>query len=110
MKFMSQWFLKVNLILKLLKNIWNFLLLLDYSYNVSFHEKCKEFIDEYKEGLINIHIRNIATNAKNKLIEKFNKTNKAPISDDYIYEHIELDDDLKPYLNLQTPPPKTIFY
>jgi hypothetical protein len=34
------------------------------------------------------------------------KSNKAVISDAYIYEHIELDDDLKPYLNLKTPPPK----
>ncbi len=35
-----------------------------------------------------------------------NKSNKALILDAYIYEHIELNDDLKPYLNLQTPPPK----
>ncbi len=34
------------------------------------------------------------------------KSNKALISEAYIYEHIELDDDLKPYLNLQFPPPK----
>jgi hypothetical protein len=34
------------------------------------------------------------------------KSNKTPISDAYIYEHIQLDDDLKPYLNLRTPPPK----
>ena len=37
------------------------------------------------------------------------ETNKAPLSDDYIYEHIELDDDLKPYLNLWSPPPNKIF-
>jgi hypothetical protein len=76
--------------------------LLDLSYNVPFNEKYKEFIDEYKEELINIHKRNIAANAIKKLYE----TNKAPLSDDYIYKHIELDDDLKPYLNLRTPPPK----
>ncbi len=34
-------------------------------------------------------------------MEKFNETNKAPISDDYIYEHIELGDNLKPYLNYE---------
>ena len=37
------------------------------------------------------------------------ETNKATLSDDYIYEHIELDDDLKPYLNLLSPPPNKIF-
>ena len=78
--------------------------LLDLSYNVPFNEKYKEFIDEYKEELINIHKRNIAANAIKKLYE----TNKAPLSDDYIYKHIELDDDLKPYLNLRTPPPKKL--
>jgi hypothetical protein len=76
--------------------------LLDLSYNVPFNDKYKEFIDEYKEELINIQKRNIAANAIKKLYE----TNKAPLSDDYIYKHIELDDDLKPYLNLRTPPPK----
>ena len=79
--------------------------LLDYSYNVPFNDKYKEFIDEYEEELLNTHKRNIAKEAKNKLMELFHKTNKAPITDAYIYEHIELDDDLKPYLNLQTPPP-----
>ena len=78
--------------------------LLDLSYNVPFNDKYKEFIDEYKEELINIQKRNIAANAIKKLYE----TNKAPLSDDYIYEHIELDDDLKPYLNLRTPPPKKL--
>ena len=39
-------------------------------------------------------------------MEIYYKSNKALISDAYIYEHIELDDDLKPYLNLQNPPPK----
>ncbi len=36
------------------------------------------------------------------------KSNKALISDAclFVYEHIDLDDDLKPYLNLKTPPPK----
>jgi hypothetical protein len=46
------------------------------------------------------------TKAKEKLMKIYYKSNKALISDDYIYEHIELDDDLKPYLNLRTPPPK----
>ena len=80
-------------------------LLLDNSYNVLFNEKYKEFIDEYKEELINIQKRNIAANAIKKLYE----SNKAPLSDEYIYEHIELDDDLKPYLNLRTPLPKKEF-
>ena len=75
--------------------------LLDLSYNIPFNDKYREFIDEYKEELINIQKRNIAANAIKKLYE----TNKAPLSDDYIYEHIELDDDLKPYLKLKTPPP-----
>ncbi len=38
-------------------------------------------------------------------MEIFYKSNKAPISDACKYEHIELDDYLKPYLNLKTPPP-----
>ena len=82
--------------------------LLDYSYNVPFNDKYKEFIDEYEEDLLNIHKRNIATKAKEKLMKLcYNlKSNKALISDAYIYEHIELDDNLKPYLNLRTPPPK----
>ena len=80
--------------------------LLDYSYNVPFNDKYKEFIDEYEEELLNIHKRNIAAKAKEKLMEIYYKSNKALISDAYIYEHIELDDDLKPYLNLQNPPPK----
>ena len=65
-----------------------------------------QFIDEYEEELLNIHKRNIATKAKEKLMKIYYKSNKALISDAYIYEHIELDDDLKPYLNLKTPPPK----
>ena len=79
-------------------------LLLDNSYNVPFNDKYKEFIDEYKEELINIQKRNIAANAIKKLYE----SNKAQLSDEYIYEHIELDDDLKPYLNLRTPPLKKL--
>jgi hypothetical protein len=79
--------------------------LLDYSYNVPFNDKYKEFIDEYEEELLNIHKRNIATKAKEKLMAIFYKSNKPPISDAYIYEHIELTDDLKPYLNLKMPPP-----
>ncbi len=39
----------------------------------------------------NIHKRNVATTAKEKLMEIFYKPNKAPISDAYVYEHIELD-------------------
>ena len=38
--------------------------LLDYSYNVPFNDKYKEFIDEYEEELLNIHKRNIATKQK----------------------------------------------
>ena len=79
--------------------------LFDYSYNVPFNDKYKEFIDEYEEELLNIHKRNIAAKAKEKLMAIFYKSNKAPISDAYIYEHIELTDDLKPYLNLKMPPP-----
>jgi hypothetical protein len=75
--------------------------LLDLSYNVPFNEKYREFFEEYNEELINIQKRNIAANAMKKLYE----SNKYPLSDDYIYEHIELDDDLKPYLNLRSPPP-----
>ena len=43
--------------------------LLDLSYNVPFNCKYKEFIDEYKEELINIQKRNIAANAIKKLYE-----------------------------------------
>ena len=37
---------------------------------------------------------------------EYNKKETKPITDDYIYENIKLKDDLKPYLNLRTPPPK----
>ena len=84
--------------------------LLDNSYNVPFNDKYKDFIDEYEEELLNIHKRNIARKAKEKLLKIYFTSNKRPITDDYIYEHIELDEDLKPYLNLQTPPPKKIKY
>ena len=57
--------------------------LLDLSYNVPYNDKYKEFIDVYKEELINIQKRNVAANALKKLYE----TNKAPLSDEYIYEH-----------------------
>ena len=59
----------------------------------------------YEEELLNTHKRNIATKAKNKVMEIYYKTNNKQITYAYIYEHIELEDDLKPYLNLQTPPP-----
>ena len=98
-------FLKTKYDSEIIEEYMKLFSLLDNSYNVLFNEKYKEFIDEYKEELINIHKRNIAANAIKKLYE----TNKAPLSDDYIYEHIELDDDLKPYLNLRTPLPKQEF-
>jgi hypothetical protein len=79
--------------------------LLDDSYNVPFNNKYKEFIDEYESELLDIHKRNIATKAKEKLMNIYYKSNNTPISDSYIYEHIELDDELKPYLNLRIPPP-----
>ena len=53
--------------------------LLDYSYNVPFNDKYKEFIDEYEEELLNIHKRNIATKAKEKLMELFYQTNKTQL-------------------------------
>ncbi len=39
--------------------------LLDYSYNVPFNDKYKEFIDEYEEELLTTHKRNLAKNANN---------------------------------------------
>ena len=41
-------------------------------------------------------------------MELYYQTNKTPITDAYIYEHIELDENLKPYLNLQTSPPNKL--
>ncbi len=79
--------------------------LLDYSYNVPFNNKYKEFIDEYESELLDFHKRIIATKAKEKLMKIYFKSNNTPISDAYIYEDIELDDELKPYLNLNMPPP-----
>ncbi len=76
--------------------IWNYwriyetLFLLDYSNNVPFNYKYKQFINEYEEESLNVHKRNIAINARKKLMEKFDKKNKAPISDTYLYEHIEM--------------------
>ena len=45
---------------------------------------------------------------KEELMIEYDKKEMKPITDDYIYENINLEDDLKPYLNLRTPPPKTI--
>jgi hypothetical protein len=41
-------------------------------------------------------------------MKTYYKSNKALISDAYIYEHIELDDDLKPYLNFSNSTTKEI--
>ncbi len=62
--------------------------LLDYSYNVPFNDKYREFIDEYEEELLNTHERNIAKEAKNKLMELYYQTNKTLITDAYIYMNI----------------------
>ncbi len=53
-----------------------------------FNDKYKEFIDEYEEELLNIHKRNKAKKTREKLMEIFYKSNKAPISDAYIYMNI----------------------
>ena len=66
----------------------------------------KLFVDEYYQELADIHKRKKAKHAKEELMIEYNKKETKPITDDYIYENINLEDDLKPYLNLRTPPLK----
>ena len=73
-----------------------------------FQDMYKLFIDEYYQELADIQKRKKAKAAKEELMIEYNKKETKPITDDYIYENINLEDDLKPYLNLRTPPPKKI--
>ena len=71
-----------------------------------FKDRYKLFIDEYYQELIDAQKRNKAKQAKEKLMKEYNEKTTKPITDNYIYENINLEDDLKPYLNLKTPPLK----
>ena len=71
-----------------------------------FKDRYKLFIDEYYQELIDAQKRNKAKQAKEKLMKEYNEKTTKPITDNYIYENVNLEDDLKPYLNLRTPPLK----
>ena len=63
------------------------------------------FINVYEQDLITERKREIAKNAKKKLLKEYRCLNgeDSKPTDQYIYEHIELNDNFKSYLNLSTP-------
>ena len=63
------------------------------------------FIHVYEQELITERKREIAKREKTKLLKEYRSLHgeDSKPTDQYIYEHIELNDDLKPYLNLSTP-------
>ena len=73
--------------------------------NDMFKDVYISFIHVYEEELIIESKRDIAKNAKTKLLKEYRIINgeDSKPTDQYIYEHIELNDNLKPYLNLSTP-------
>ena len=73
--------------------------------NDMFKDVYTSFIHVYEEELITERKREIAKNAKTKLLKEYRIINgeDSKPTDQYIYEHIELNDNLKPYLNLSTP-------
>ena len=73
--------------------------------NDMFKDVYTSFIHVYEEELITERKREIAKNAKTKLLKEYRSLHgeDSKPTDQYIYEHIELNDNLKPYLNLSTP-------
>ena len=63
------------------------------------------FVDVYEQELIDNKKRERAKYAKTKLLEEYRSIhgeNSKP-TDQYIYKHVQLPNDLKPYMNLSTP-------
>ena len=73
--------------------------------NDPFKETYICYIHVYEQELIIERKREIAKNAKTKILKEYRCLNgeDSKPTDQYIYEHIELNDNLKPYLNLSTP-------
>ena len=73
--------------------------------NDMFKDVYISFIHVYEQDLITERKREIAKNAKTKLLKEYRCLNgeDSKPTDQYIYEHVELANNFKPYLNLSTP-------
>ena len=71
--------------------------------NDIFKETYISFIHVYEQELIDNKKREIAKYAKTKLLEDYRSKHGSKPTDEYIYEYVELSENLKPYLNLSTP-------
>jgi len=70
--------------------------------NDMFKDVYVSFMNEYEQELIDNMKRERAKFAKTKLLKEYRGDDSKP-TDQYIYEHVDLSNDLKPYLNLSTP-------
>ena len=70
-----------------------------------FKEVYISFIQVYEQELIDNRKRERAKYAKTKLLEDYSNIHgeDSKPTDEYIYKHVLLPDDVKPYLNLSTP-------
>ena len=70
-----------------------------------FKEVYISFIQVYEQELIDNRKRERAKNAKTKLLEDYHNIHgdDSKPTDEYIYKHVLLPNDVKPYLNLSTP-------
>ena len=73
--------------------------------NDMFKDVYLSFIHEYEQELNDNRKRERAKNAKTKLLEEYRSIHgeDSKPTDQYIYQHVNLTKDLKPYLNLSTP-------
>ena len=73
--------------------------------NDPFKETYICYIHVYEQELIDARKREIAKYAKIKLLEEYRSIHgkDSKPTDQYIYKHVELSENLKPYLNLSTP-------
>ena len=73
--------------------------------NDMFKDVYISFIHEYEQELNDNRKRERAKNAKTKLLEEYRSIHgeDSKPTDQYIYQHVNLTKDLKPYLNLSTP-------
>ena len=73
--------------------------------NDMFKDIYLSFIHEYEQELNDNRKRERAKNAKTKLLEEYRSIHgeDSKPTDQYIYQHVNLTKDLKPYLNLSTP-------
>ena len=73
--------------------------------NDPFKETYICYIHVYEQELIDARKREIAKHTKAKLLEEYRSIHgeDSKPTDQYIYEHVNLTNNLKPYMNLSTP-------